>query len=131
MLPHGTILVYGHDLDLLHTRRLVLQHAGFNVEIVTSLKEAETITVAQSANLFILCHSLSARECENALKLAHSPQMKMKSLVLTTGKPVPTAEKDDELLNSFDGPTALVATVTKLLQTAAADRNSSLDQSLV
>ena len=74
MLSSGSILVYGHDLDPLHTRRLVLQQAGFEVEVVTSLSEAETVTVAQAANLFIICHSLSPRQCENTLTFAHSPQ---------------------------------------------------------
>jgi hypothetical protein len=41
----------------------------------------------------------------------------MKSLVLITDRHVHRVGKEDDLLSSFDGPTALVAAVTKLLQT--------------
>lgn len=130
MPKSGSILLYGHDLDLLETRRLVLEYAGFRAEVVTSLEDAEKIVTAQPANLFVLCHSLSPRECENALRLAHSRQSVMKSLVLVTSAPAYRLGKDDELLNSFDGPTALVATVKRLLQPANPERVSGRRLSL-
>src|SRR5271170_5927078 len=112
----GSILIYGYDNDLLHTRRLVLQQAGFNVEVLTRLKDVEEIAATHEADLLILCHSLSPIQCENALKMAHSGQRALKCLVLVTGAPVCRLGEEDEFLSSFEGPVALVSTVTKVLQ---------------
>ena len=77
-----SILIYGRDDDLLETRRLVLQQAGFQAWTVTNLADAEKITIMRPGGLLILCHSLSIEECEKALAMAHSRQAGMRNLVL-------------------------------------------------
>ena len=130
MPSSGYILIYGYDIDLLHTRRLVLQQAGFNVDVLTRLKDVEEIAATHEADLLILCHSLSPDECKKALKLAHSRQRALKCLVLVTRAPVCRLGEGDELLSSFDGPGALVSAVTKLLHAAGSSRESSASSSL-
>jgi len=127
----GSILIYGYDIDLLDTRRLVLEQAGFNVEVLTRLTDLEEMASAHEADLLILCHSLSSRECESALKLAHSGQRALKCLVLVTGGPVCRLWEGDELLNSFDGPGALVSAVTKMLPAVDSSASSSLKRRLM
>ncbi|HMD21866.1 MAG TPA: hypothetical protein VKH40_16190, partial [Alloacidobacterium sp.] len=62
-------------------------------------------------------------------KMAHSGQRALKCLVLVTGAPVCRLGEEDEFLSSFEGPVALVSTVTKVLQAAPA--NSSLKRRLM
>jgi hypothetical protein len=58
------ILVYGNDSSLLHTRRLVLASAGFEVDTVSDLTQFRHF--ANSAEppyeLFILCHTVTEAE---------------------------------------------------------------------
>jgi DNA-binding response OmpR family regulator len=118
-----SILIYGHDHGLLETRRLVLQQAGFQAWTVTNLADAEKVMITASSGLLILCQSLSEKECEKALAMSHSRQPGMKNLVLMGTAPVCNLGQNDELMNSFDGPKALIATVNRLLR-----RNSSTRQ---
>jgi DNA-binding response OmpR family regulator len=117
-----SILIYGRDYDLLETRRLVLQKAGFQAWTVTNLADAEKITVTQPSDLLILCHSLSVEECEKALAMSHSRQPGMKNLVLMGAAPVRKLGQNDELMSSFDGPKALIATVNRLLRCNSSTR---------
>ncbi len=117
-----TILIYGRDYDLLETRRLVLQKAGFQAWTVTNLTDAEKITVTQPSGLLILCYSLSMEECEKALAMAHSRQPAMKSLVMMGNMPVCRLGQNDELMSSFDGPKALIATVNRLFGSSFSTR---------
>ncbi len=110
-----SILIYGRDHDLLETRRLVLQKAGFQAWTVTNLADVEKITITQPSDLLILCHSLSREECQYALAMSHLRQPGMKNLVMAGTTPVCKLGQDDELVSSFDGPRALIATVNRLL----------------
>jgi DNA-binding NtrC family response regulator len=115
MDSHPFILIYGRDYDLLETRRLVLQKAGFQARTVTNLAEAEKIAVRQPSDLLILCHSLSVEECEKALAMSNSRQPGMKNLLLMGTTPVCKLGQNDELMSSFNGPKALIATVNRLI----------------
>jgi len=112
----ASILIYGHDSSLLETRRLVLQHAGFQAGTVMTLEEVRKILVHRPGVLPILCYSLSAEECGQALALIHSLKPARKSLILTAGIPICGWGEEDELLSSFKGPRALVAMVERLVK---------------
>ena len=58
------ILVYGNDSTLLHTRRLVLASAGFEVDTVSSLRQFRRFadSAEPSYELFILCHTVVEEE---------------------------------------------------------------------
>lgn len=89
---------------------------------MTNLADAEKITVIQPTGLLILCHSLSVEECAKALSMAHSRQPEMRNLVLTAATPVCKLGQNDELMSSFDGPKALIATANRLVRSNSARR---------
>ena len=66
------ILLYGQDSTLLHTRRLVLASAGFDVDTVCSLEQF--LEFAEKADplyeLFILCHTVPVDERGQILPVA-------------------------------------------------------------
>lgn len=111
-----SILIFGHDQALLETRRLLLETAGLKAWTVSRLADVEKVTIAAPNGLLILCQSLSDEERSEALAMAHSCQPRMKSLVVLGAMPVSNLGQVDEVISSFDGPKALVATVSRLLR---------------
>lgn len=59
-IPH--LLSVGYDKHLMHSRALVLRHAGFIVEEAFGLKNALDLVNSDSIDLMILCHTLSRQE---------------------------------------------------------------------
>ena len=116
------VLVYGHEHDLIETRRRGLQQAGFHARTMTCLSDGEKATATQPNLLLILCHSLSMVECEEALAMAHLRLPGMKDLVLMGAAPACKLGQNDELMNSFDGPNALIATINRLLRSNSSAR---------
>jgi hypothetical protein len=64
-MPH-TILIYGHDPQLLATRALVLRSHGYSVVAATLARELEELLgearVEESFGLLLLCHSVQPEE---------------------------------------------------------------------
>ena len=77
------ILVYRQDSLLLETRKLVLQHAGFVVTVALELQTTKDLIAERTFDLFILCHSLTPKNCEAALALTRSLHSGMKDLILS------------------------------------------------
>ncbi len=115
------ILVYGQDSALLETRKLVLQHAGFDVTVALEMQTAEEKLAAQPFDLFILCHSLSLRNCEEALALTHTLRSGMKNLILSTALSGCSGGAGDVTLSAFANPRTLIETVNKLSAKTEAD----------
>lgn len=110
-----SILVYGRDASLLDTRSWVLERAGYRVLTALSLVEAERIAAVEPISLFLLCHSLSVEDCENALTAASTIQPEMKRLLMTANTPLPSLDPNDRVISAFDGPKKLVAAVHGLV----------------
>jgi len=98
---------------------------GFQAWTVISLDEVKKILASWPDVLPILCYSLSAEECEQALAFLHLLKPARKSLVLTAGMPTCGSGEDDELLSAFDGPRALVASVGRLLKASGVPEKPS------
>ena len=109
LITSPSILVFGSAPDLLNTRRLVLQHAGFDVTVSLSLDRTTELLVSRPFDLFILCHSLSSPACESALQVAHTACPKTRNLVLLKMNTVRKLAEDDTLLAAFASPQALIA----------------------
>ncbi len=111
-----SILVYGRDSTLLRSRCWVLQAAGFQVSTAETLAEAQDAAAQQSADLLVICHTLSAAECREALRWAHTHPA-MKRIVLTAhGLPCSSlADADEEMMSQFAGARELVAVADRLL----------------
>jgi DNA-binding NtrC family response regulator len=99
------ILIFGHDATLLETRRLVLKTAGFQVWTALKATDAVQILSAQPIGLFVLCRTLSNRECEGVLETAHALRPDMKNLVLGL------EDRRDMFLTTFLGPKSLIALI--------------------
>ena len=110
-----SILIYGRDPSLLDTRRWVLEKAGYRVFSAQTLAEAERLAATEPISLFVLCHSLTPQDCQDALAAAGKIQPKMRRLLITANTPVCNQGHEDRLLSAFDGPQALIAAVHDLL----------------
>ena len=109
-----SILVYGQDSALLETRRLVLQHDGFDLSVALELKTVKEALAKRTFYLFILCHSLSSQNCEGALALTRSKHSGMKNLILSTALSGCTGDAEDVTLSAFADPRTLIRTVSHL-----------------
>lgn len=116
MLSKPCILLYGHDDHLLETRKWVLEPLGFSVRTVGSLPALNETILAHKIDILILCHSLSSEECERALEVAHTHAPEIKAVVLTGNDTTCArgAGPEDSVLDTWDGPKALVETVRQL-----------------
>lgn len=107
--------MYGHDRGLLDTRRLVLKRAGFKVCISANVAEVEQVIGTENPDLLILCHSVPLEDCEHIFTISRRIRPQMARLVLTAFRTSCPEELAEEVMNSQDGPAALVKSVTKVL----------------
>ena len=112
-----SILIFGTAFDLLHTRQLVLQHAGFEVTVALSFESVTQHLTASPFDLFVLCHSLSSAVCQRALEQAHSRYPAMKNLILCKALSDRPQPAHDAYLNEFVSPRTLIAAARELTTT--------------
>jgi DNA-binding response OmpR family regulator len=110
-----SILMYGHEPRLLETRQWVLEKAGFAVRGTTHLSEAMKLVEEHGPTLLIVCHTLSAADCDQVLTEVRVRRPDMKMLILTTHLPVSHQGHGVEVLSAFIGPRVLLAAVEKAL----------------
>jgi DNA-binding response OmpR family regulator len=115
MWAQKTILVLGADAMLLDTRRRVLEHAGLTVTSALSVPEAEVLLRENEIALLLLCHTLSAVQCERANAVAHLINPKIVTLALASPANR-CVEASDVVIHQMSGPPKLVETVQGLLQ---------------
>ncbi len=116
MPKSATILIYGHDAQLLETRCMILERAGYSVLTATGLDEFERIPACRRVDLLLLCHSLSMEDCGRSLALAHSRWPQLKSLTLTSGaKRCFTSTLLEQTLDLMEGPAQLLSRIGKPL----------------
>ncbi|MGI4828914.1 MAG: hypothetical protein ACRYFU_12100, partial [Janthinobacterium lividum] len=82
-----SILVYGRDPSLLDTRRWVLERAGYRVLTAQTLAEARHLAATEPVSVLLLCHGLSAQDCEDALAVADIIRPEMRRLLITANTP--------------------------------------------
>ena len=114
MSDPAPILVYGSDLSLLETRRMVLKTPGGEVYTATKPAEAEQILLHAKPNLLVLCYTLSSEDRRSILDFARGIHPAMTILVLEADRPA-GAETAQETFNIFSGPDALKKKVRELL----------------
>jgi hypothetical protein len=112
------ILIYGHDARLLDVRKWALQYRGYHVVTVEHLNAIDRIPQGSKPVLVVLCHTLSPRECLNAVKRAsvYWPEIKAITLVRDGAKSAP--EVSGRIPHTIVGATRLLAMVTELAGTA-------------
>jgi hypothetical protein len=114
----ASILMYGHDAYLLATRQWVLESRGYRVLALADLDGFAAIPQTPAIRLVLLCHSLSAEECEAAMSLARARWPEIQSLVLDVDGSRAPAGLLGQLLHTMDGPAKLIAMVGKLMGSA-------------
>jgi hypothetical protein len=110
-----SIIVYGYDEHLLATRQWVLQSRGYRVFTAANLAKFKSIPLSVPVRLLILCHSLSAEECDAATLLATSRWPGIKSLVLDFDGTRMPAGLLGQLLHTNDGPAKLLSVVNEII----------------
>lgn len=80
----------GSDPSVLETRELVLRSAGYSVVSAVSVKEAVCLFKGGDYDVIVLCHSLTAKECE-----------RLTGAVRASGSRIPIVRVSDTAL---DGP---------------------------
>ncbi len=56
------ILLFGYDLGLLLTRQLLLERNGYQVHVVTTLRDFRTCVLCEAFDLILLCQSRASSE---------------------------------------------------------------------
>jgi DNA-binding NtrC family response regulator len=83
MTEPAHILLYGRDRDLLESRCLVLESAGFKASTATELRAVEQRIGKEHLDLLIICYTISREARERVLAAIHAIQPDLRSLVLT------------------------------------------------
>jgi hypothetical protein len=110
-----SIVLFGRDAHLLETRKWVLQSLGYRVLAVGRVSELRNIPSTPPVALLVLCHTLSARECAVGAARASKRWPQVKKLALVRRGSQTPAGMLDQVLETLDGPTRLLATIGELV----------------
>lgn len=112
----SSILVYGHDQRLLETRSWVLELAGYRVVQAKNLAEAEARARAEPLDAAVICHTLNAEECREALELLRRLRPETQRLVMTTNSTSVSDGQQEAVVSGYDGPVRLLQEVARLVR---------------
>jgi hypothetical protein len=79
----SSVLFFGHDELLLLTRGRIFELAGFHVCFAQELPQVSELIRKRSADLIVLCHSLSQTECDTAASIAEHERIQVLRLLFT------------------------------------------------
>jgi hypothetical protein len=112
------ILLFGNDSHLLKSRQWVFESAGYEVYAATSILALNHILASHPANLpidlMILCHSLTAEECNRARLIGRAHFPKMEVVILAVNGCVSHTADGDSVVDTAEGPRTLLETVGDL-----------------
>lgn len=108
----ASVLVFSRDPQLLHTRSLILQNVGCTVYPASSLADVHRWLSEPHLDVLLLCHTLTAEDCDQAALLVHAkwPAVQVVSLFAGMSGCVSVA---DAAIDATDGPIKLIKTVQK------------------
>jgi DNA-binding response OmpR family regulator len=115
MILPASVLVFGRDHQLVHTRTLILQKAGFLVHTAASLPDIQQLPNEPSVDVMLLCHSLSPQDCDEALAITHHRWPRMQTIALTAGHSDCGADSADVIMEVAEGPAKLINAVRNRL----------------
>jgi DNA-binding NtrC family response regulator len=108
-----SVLVFGRDFQLVHTRSLILQRAGYTVWTASTLDEIKGLLPHPAMDVMVLCHTLSTEECDKALEVTHERWPQIQTIALVSGSSGCASEATDAIMNAIDGPAKLIREVSK------------------
>ena len=111
----ASVLVFGRDYQLVHTRSLILEKAGFHVRTASSLPDIQQLHSEPGVDVMVLCHSLSTQECAAALTLTHERWPLIQTIALVSGSSDCGSQSVDTVLEATEGPAKLISAVRRHL----------------
>jgi DNA-binding response OmpR family regulator len=116
----SAILLYGHDELLLWTRKLLLEWAGYEVNVAQEFRQLSQLLDREHVDLIVLCYSLSRTECAIAGLIAKSrsevPTLLMTEHGQTANRDCDMREVADMCFDCMLGPEALIRKIDTILQ---------------
>jgi DNA-binding NtrC family response regulator len=113
MRAPSSVLVFGRDSQLVHTRSLILEKAGFHVRTASSLPDIQQLPSEPSMDVMLLCHSLSTQDCAEALILTHDRWPQIQTIALLTGSSDCGSQSVDTVMEATEGPAKLIGAVRR------------------
>jgi DNA-binding NtrC family response regulator len=113
MPTSAAVLVFGRDHQLIHTRGLILEKAGFRVRTASSLPDIHQLLSEPTMDVLLLCHSLSTAECNEALAMTQERWPRIQTISLISGSSGCSSQPTDAIMNAADGPAKLIQEVNK------------------
>ncbi|HSY37412.1 MAG TPA: hypothetical protein VK814_16790 [Acidobacteriaceae bacterium] len=113
MSAPASVLVFGHDYQLVHTRSLILEKAGFHVRTAHSLPDLQQLLSEPSIDVMLLCHSLTIEECAEALTLTHQRWPQIQTIALVSGSSDCASASADATMEATEGPAKLISAVRR------------------
>jgi len=103
------------------TRSRILEGAGFRAEVTSELEEIPRLVRELPADLVVLCHSLSLKECVEASVVARNHRAEVRMLLLVADgffgeRDTSMSEVADDILTLSLEPERLVAKVRSMLK---------------
>ncbi len=111
----GTILICGHDYQLLHTRSLVLALMGREVVAASSDVDIEKIPPAPPVELAVIGHSLVDKKQRELAELIRKRWSAAKILYLVKMLETPTQISDAEFVCGSTDPKLLIEMCRRIL----------------
>jgi hypothetical protein len=109
------VLVFGRDYQLVHTRSLILEKAGYHVRTASSLPEIRQLPSEPTMDMMVLCHSLTAQDCAQALIITHERWPRIQTVALVSGSSGCGSEGADTVMEATEGPAKLISAVRSRL----------------
>ncbi len=110
-----SIVLFGHDCRLLETRKWALHSLGYRVVTVTHLADLNRLPTTPAIDLLVLCPTLSAKECAQAVAHASLRWPAIKKLALVRESSKRRSQILDQVINTLDVPSRLLSKVSELV----------------
>jgi DNA-binding response OmpR family regulator len=111
----GYVVIYGLDLELLESRGLVLDAAGYLICLCTRLTEVTHAIQTKKVNLLILCHSLSFEQARDAANAMRALWPDIRILSLNNKGLTSHLTLRFEAINDFVEPEVLITKISHIL----------------
>ena len=122
-----SVLIYGHDARTLESRKWVLQSCGYRALSVRSIAALNRVPLTPPIDLLVLCHTLTAKECENAIAHANLRWPNVKELILVRHNAREVSPVPANVHQALDAKDPLLSMVGQLVGHSTSSSYSHVD----
>jgi len=112
----ASVLVFGRDHQLVHTRSLILEKAGFHVRTAANLPDIQQLPAQPPIDVMLLCHTLSGDDCDGALAITRDRWPSIQTIAMVSGRSDCGSKSTDASIDASEGPAKLVSAVRNRLR---------------